>query len=253
MALPKIQITPVGIGAVADDGTGDKLRIAFERLNSSIASLAEVMRALTLNADPELDTFRKVADIIYRWNTIINGLPTPQQVIDLIEAEAAPVIAALPTPASYAQQITDAIAAAVAALDANSLVKKSGDQLGGALDFVATVSVASAATTDLANVASNNIEVTGAAVVTSFGVRPAGAIRLVRFRDAGLTLTHHAANLILPGAANIITQAGDTAILRSHGAGGWRVFAYQRADGAALVAPPAGPTLADVHALVLAR
>ena len=116
MALPDIQITPVNIGAVADDGTGDKLRVAVGKLNSSIASLAEVMTALTLNADPELDTFRKVADIIYVWNTIINGLPTPQQVIDLIEAEAAPAVAAIPTPAQVAAQVSavvDPLAAAI--------------------------------------------------------------------------------------------------------------------------------------------
>lgn len=116
MALPKIQITPVGIGAVADDGTGTKLRSAFENLNSSIASLAEVMKALTLDADPELDTFRKVADIIYRWNTIINGLPTPQEVIDLVNASAGPVIDAIPTPAEVTAQVAavvDPLAAAI--------------------------------------------------------------------------------------------------------------------------------------------
>ena len=123
MALPKIQITPVGIGAVADDGTGTKLRSAFENLNSSIASLAEVMKALTLDADPELDTFRKVADIIYRWNTIINGLPTPQQVIDLIEAEAAPAVAAIPTPAQVAAQVSAVVDPAVAAIPTQASVE----------------------------------------------------------------------------------------------------------------------------------
>lgn len=116
MALPKIQITPVNTGAVADDGTGDKLRSAFERLNSSIASLAEVMKALTLDADPELDTFRKVADIIYRWNTIVNGLPTPAQVVALVNASAGPVIDAIPTPAEVAAQVSavvDPLAAAI--------------------------------------------------------------------------------------------------------------------------------------------
>ena len=233
MAIPKLQINPVNVGAGPDDGTGDKLRDAVEKLNSNDASLEEVLAFILADADPELTTFAQIAQIIYDFNAVVQALPLPADIQAQVTAAINAALAQLPTPESYTAQITAAIQAALDQLNANNLVKKNGDQLTGALDFAATVSVASAATTDLSNTASNNIEVTGTATVTSFGVRPAGAIRLVRFRDAGLTLTHDPVNLILPGAANIVTGAGDTAILRSHGSGGWRVFAYQRADGSA--------------------
>lgn len=196
MALPKIQITPVGIGAVADDGTGTKLRSAFENLNSSIASLAEVMKALTLDADPELDTFRKVAEIIYRYNTIINGLPTPAQVVNLIKAEAAPAVAAIPTPdqvaaqvsakvdpavaliptpASVAQQIRDAAAGVVAELSpSNYYTKTATDALLAALK--GTADAAHDTLGELAALidASTAAAATNATAISALAKRPAG-------------------------------------------------------------------------------
>jgi hypothetical protein len=52
----------------------------------------------------------------------------------------------------------------------------------------------------------------------------------VRFTGV-LTLTHNAASLVLPGAANIATAAGDTAIVTSDASGNFRVRHYARADG----------------------
>jgi hypothetical protein len=93
----------------------------------------------------------------------------------------------------------------------------------------AEVDVASAATTDIGVVNSTLIRITGTTTITSFGATYRGP-RLVRFGGA-LQLTHNATTLILPGAANITTAAGDCAIVRPVGSpgAGWVVMHYQRA------------------------
>lgn len=90
-------------------------------------------------------------------------------------------------------------------------------------------SVASAATVDLGAITDGNyVHITGTTTITSFGTVAAGISRIVVF-DGALTLTHDAAKIIIPGAANITTAAGDVAVVISEGAGLWRVLGYQRA------------------------
>jgi hypothetical protein len=91
----------------------------------------------------------------------------------------------------------------------------------------AWVDLASAATTDLSTVGAN-VRITGTTTITSFGTAPSGTTRKLRFAGA-LTLTYNATSLILPGAADIITSAGDTAEAISLGSGDWVVFDYTRA------------------------
>lgn len=88
--------------------------------------------------------------------------------------------------------------------------------------------VASAATTDLASGGSNLVSITGVVTITSFGSNASttNALYFIRFTGA-LTLTHNATSLILPGAANITTTAGDTAIMKYEGSGNWRCIDYQ--------------------------
>jgi len=86
--------------------------------------------------------------------------------------------------------------------------------------------VASATTTDLGAAAGRIVDVTGTTTITSFGTVAAGVWRIVRFTGA-LTLTHNATSLILPGAANILTVAGDCCIAVSLGSGNWVVTHYQ--------------------------
>ena len=122
--------------------------------------------------------------------------------------------------------------------DADSLstkLDKAGGSLTGALNFSATVDVASAATTDIGAVNSNFVQVTGTAAITSLGVAAAGVSRTVVFAGA-LTLTHNAASLKLPGSANIGTAAGDVADFVSLGSGNWRCTGYMRASGDAALA-----------------
>ena len=93
--------------------------------------------------------------------------------------------------------------------------------------------IASAATTDIGAVGSENLRVTGTTTITDFGTAPAGTFRRLRFSGI-LTLTHNATSLILPGAANITTAAGDIAEFVSEGSGNWRCVDYTRASGSSL-------------------
>jgi hypothetical protein len=95
------------------------------------------------------------------------------------------------------------------------------------------VDLASAGTTDIGAANSANVRITGTTTITSFGTAPSGVTRNLRFA-AALTLTHNATSLILPGAANITTAAGDTAIAMSLGSGNWVLANYMPASGYAL-------------------
>jgi hypothetical protein len=99
---------------------------------------------------------------------------------------------------------------------------------GVALNFATAVQVASATTTDIGAAASNTVEITGTTTITGLGTAAAGVERWVTFAGA-LTLTHDGTSLILPGAANITTAAGDVAHFKSEGSGNWRCYAYHRA------------------------
>lgn len=88
--------------------------------------------------------------------------------------------------------------------------------------------VASAATTNIGAATGRNVNVTGTTTITAFDTIAAGVERVVKFTGA-LTLTHNATSLILPGAANIVTAAGDEATFLSLGSGNWRCTSYMRA------------------------
>jgi hypothetical protein len=94
--------------------------------------------------------------------------------------------------------------------------------------------IASAATTNLATPTSRNVRITGTTTITAFGTVKAGSIRHLRFAGA-LTLTHNATSLILPGGANIVTAADDTATVVSLGSGNWLCLAYKRQSGLPVV------------------
>lgn len=88
--------------------------------------------------------------------------------------------------------------------------------------------LASAATTQLGTVPSHNVNITGTTDITSFGSTEANLdypIYNLTFAGA-LTLTYDATALILPGAKDIDTAAGDTAVVSYIGAGHWKVLSY---------------------------
>jgi len=111
---------------------------------------------------------------------------------------------------------------------------------GYAQNEVKGADIASAATINLTTATGNLVHVTGTTTITAITI-PVGAERTVIF-DGVLTLTNGAA-LLLPGAANIVTQAGDRALIRGDTAGAI-VTHYQRADGTPVFNPP--PTYALV-------
>lgn len=106
----------------------------------------------------------------------------------------------------------------------------------------AAATIASATTTNLASTPSGNITISGTTTITGFGTAADGVKKAVTFSGA-LTLTHNGTSLILPGAANITTAAGDTALVQSLGSGNWRVANYNKATGF----PVAMPIKAWVH------
>lgn len=97
--------------------------------------------------------------------------------------------------------------------------------------LAASNTIASAATCDLGSLNETFLTITGTTTITSFGTVSDGIYKFVTFSGA-LTLTYNATSLILPGAANITTVAGDTAMFRSLGAGNWKCMQYERASGA---------------------
>jgi hypothetical protein len=99
-----------------------------------------------------------------------------------------------------------------------------------------SVAVASAGTVDLGAQTGNFLIISGTTTITAFGTVSAGIWKVVRFSGA-LTLTHNGTSLILPGAANITTVAGDVACFVSEGSGNWRCAWYQPTDLRSLGAP----------------
>lgn len=87
-----------------------------------------------------------------------------------------------------------------------------------------------AATVNLALATGNFVHVSGTTTITSFGNLPAGSRFIVCFDDA-VIVTYNATSLLIPGAANITTTAGDCMMLISEGSGNWRVVGYFPGSG----------------------
>jgi hypothetical protein len=86
------------------------------------------------------------------------------------------------------------------------------------------------ATPALSAATGNVVDITGTTTITAFGTVNAGAVYFVTFTGV-LTLTYNATSLILPGARNILTSAGDRAVMVSLGSGNWQCHAYRKASG----------------------
>ena len=88
-------------------------------------------------------------------------------------------------------------------------------------------SIASDGTVDLYKATGDFVDITGTTTISSFGEAEAGFEIEVRFTGI-LKLTYNASTMRLPGNADIITQANDTATFRSYGGGNWECVKYQR-------------------------
>lgn len=114
----------------------------------------------------------------------------------------------------------------------NAVFSKS--HAGYAVDESKGADIASAATINLTTATGNLLHVTGTNSISAITI-PVGAERTVIF-DGVLTLTHGSA-LLLPGATNITTAAGDRMIVRGD-AGGAAVVVYARANGLPIAYTP---------------
>ena len=93
--------------------------------------------------------------------------------------------------------------------------------------------IASASTTNLSGATGDYIVITGTTTINAFSDEVAGTIHTVEFAGS-LTLTH-SSNLRLPSQVNILTEAGDIAILRSLSTGVWKCINYERQSGIPLI------------------
>lgn len=139
-------------------------------------------------------------------------------------------------PGDAAYKNTGTSAGTLAAGDDSRItgaLQASGGTLTGAVNFPAAVDVASA-TPNIGAAAGNYVNITGTTTITAFDTVAAGQIRWCKFAGA-LTLIYNATSLILPGSANIVTAAGDSALFISEGSGNWRCLSYIKRNGAALL------------------
>jgi hypothetical protein len=89
-----------------------------------------------------------------------------------------------------------------------------------------------ASATDLnVDIFGNMFDVTGTTTIATIKTKGIGTFIILQF-DGACTLTHSTANLILPGAADILTAAGDIAFLYEYASADWRCISYMRADEA---------------------
>lgn len=89
---------------------------------------------------------------------------------------------------------------------------------------VGTVTIASAATTDLGSKREHHVTISGTTTITSFGSTAATGVRKTIVFSGALTLTHNATSLIIPGGQNITTAAGLSLNVVHEGSGNWRVL-----------------------------
>jgi len=124
------------------------------------------------------------------------------------------------TPQDLRDWITNGIESFVTQKDKSTFMNAFYENRGNPI-------TATSGTTDLSLANGNFVHITGTGSIsiTSFGTLPAGS-RFVLCFDIPVTLVYNATILIIPGAANVTTAAGDCIMLISEGSGNWRVISY---------------------------
>lgn len=111
-------------------------------------------------------------------------------------------------------------------LDWNDLftdIESAINAVSGGVGSFAKTDIASASTCNIGGITTAVARVTGTTTITSFGT-VANTRKYVYFA-AALTLTHSSA-LVLPGAANIQTEAGSAGVFVSDASGNWRCVSW---------------------------
>ena len=128
------------------------------------------------------------------------------------------------------QSVRDNFAAAKAEIEGlqaqTASLQSTADNLSRDDVSSAGADIASAPTIDLNAASGDLIDITGTAGIAAIALSE-GRERTTRFTGS-LTLTH-GASLVLPGAADITTEAGDFAVWRGYVGGAVRCIDYQRA------------------------
>lgn len=101
------------------------------------------------------------------------------------------------------------------------------------LDSHANGSVAASATIDLTAIDADAVDVTGSGATITAVTLTAGYTRIIRF--TGVNTITHSATLVLPGALNIATAAGDIMIVRGYAVSTVRVVGYMRGNSQPLI------------------
>lgn len=117
--------------------------------------------------------------------------------------------------------------AALVSTDSTKLPLVGGTMTGQLVEKLATA-IASAATINISTANGNAVHITGTTGITAMTVASGNCVKLIF--DGILTITHNGTSLILPGAANITTAAGDTCWVVGDGTNA-RILGFQRANG----------------------
>lgn len=88
---------------------------------------------------------------------------------------------------------------------------------------ISSATIASASTTDIGSADGEHVQVTGTATINSLGNGFAGCRREVLYISSATIV--NSASIVLPGAANIVTQAGEIHLYRCLSPGVWRLVA----------------------------
>lgn len=98
---------------------------------------------------------------------------------------------------------------------------RAGFAITRSTNAIASASIASASTTDIASADAEHVQVTGSATINSFGTGFPGCRREVLFTGAATIVS--SGNIIFPVAGNITVQAGEIHVYRCVSSGVWRL------------------------------
>ena len=92
---------------------------------------------------------------------------------------------------------------------------------------LASSTIASASTVDIASADGESVQVTGSSTINSLGTGFAGCLREIRFSGSP-TLVSSGSIAGLPGGENLVITAGEVAVFRCVGSGQWRMVSLSR-------------------------
>ena len=98
-----------------------------------------------------------------------------------------------------------------------------------------SVNLQSAGVVSIGFASALNITISGNVAIQTFDDATEGTLRWIVFNGA-MTLVHNPSAIVLPGAANLTTAFGDSALFKCTGGSRWICLHYMRASGAGPVA-----------------